>query len=360
MNVIPTSPHAIVELFVEQTSSGDGAHKKTRTESGLHRYDSWDAECVIIGSSIELTTDKSSQATLTVIDEDFSFTDRHLGSNGYKRLTARFWLGFGRDLGPSLFKGRLVEVESDGREATLSFHDLSTDLKREKKTRYHTRLSDLGILRKIAKENDKEFSGPEAQDDGETHEAVMQTGLSDWRFALKVAKRAGYTIWIEGDTFFCKPAAGYGAPVTSLVWGRDFRMLSGGKLAYKQPEHKHGKPRRVEHRVRGEGGKRLAGSSDESARGHTHVVVGEDLPTHTKKAARHRAKAKKDSQREHAFEHTIRLLPVYTGPHIRLRDTLTLLEAGKFFSGDHIVGRKRYQFAAGELSTEVSIYRDIN
>jgi hypothetical protein len=351
--VVPMSPHAVAELFVEQGSG------KTRTETGSRRYDSWEASTPVVRASVELTTDKSSQATLTVLDEGFSFTDRHLAGDGYRKLTARLWLGFERNLRQALFKGRLMEAESDGREATLTFHDLSADLKREAKTRYHSRLSDLGILRKIAADNGKEFSGPDSADDGEEHEAVIQPGITDWQFARKVARRAGYVIWVEGDTFFCKPAAGYGEPVTSLEWGRDFRMLAGGRLGYKLPESQRGKHRRVEYRARASDGGRLVGKSDESGRGQSHVEVREDLPTHTAKAARHRARARKDSRREHAFEHSIRLLPVYAGPPLRLRDTLSVVGAGRFFSGKHIVGRVRYQFGAGELVQELSIYRDI-
>ena len=69
-------PHAIIEI--------DG-----------RRYDSWEREGLIVEATVELTSDKSSEATISMLDPAFKFTDRHLASDGLRRATGRFWLGFG-------------------------------------------------------------------------------------------------------------------------------------------------------------------------------------------------------------------------------------------------------------------------
>lgn len=333
-------PHVIVEL--------DGK-----------RYDSWQTPGLITQVTIDLTTDKTSEATLTVKDDDFMFTDRHLTGDGMKPLEGRFWLGFGRDLGRSLFKGNLVGVDSDGATATFRFYDKGNKMKGEKKGRYHNRTTDLGVLRNLARERKLKFVIVGKVEEGELHDALMQAGQTDWEFAREVARRAGLRIWVRGDTLFVKEAAHVGDPVTTLAFGLDFRLLQGTHFSHKLPENRRGRPRRVELRLRGPGGSRLTGKSDESPRGTIDVEITEDLPTHTKEAANRRARAKKNSKREHAFEHTISMLPDYRGPRIEVQDTVEVVRAGKLYSGLHAVDRIHYDYSSDGLRVDLEIYRGI-
>jgi hypothetical protein len=83
------------------------------------------------------------------------------------------------------------------------------------------------------------------------------------------------------------------------------------------------------------------------------------LPTHSQKAANQRARAKKNSQREHPFQHSISLLPVYSGPRINVRETVELVRCGKLYSGLHVVDRIHYEAAPGELRVDLDVFRDI-
>ena len=348
---IPINPHAIVELFETQG----------KTEINKRRYDSWRDGQLLAQVAIELTTDQASEATIVVLDEDFRFTDRHLTETGMRRLMIRLWLGFGEDLGPSLFKGMLARTESDGRKATFVFHDLSTQLKQEKKTRYHNRTTTLQLLKKLALENKEigNFSGPDTAVDEEVYDSLIQAEETDWEFARRIARRDGWVIWVQDDTLFCQEAATYENPMADLVWKRDAHLLHGSRLTYKLPENRRGKPKAVEVRGRGRGGGRLSGHSDESPRGQSQIEIKRDLPKHSLKAARRRAHAHKTLQREHSFEHTIRLLPSYQGRRIQVRQTIRLTGAGLFYSDRYIVDAIRYEYRPGSLTTDLSIYKDI-
>jgi hypothetical protein len=219
--------------------------------------------------SVDLTTDKTSEATITITDDEFAFTDQHLTSDGLKYLKAQFWMGFGRALGAPLIEGTLVEAESDGAMATFRFHDQSNKMKQEKKSRYHNRASYLSILRKLATEHGLEFVGPDQADEGEVHEALVQLSETDWEFARRMARRGGLRIWVSGDTLFAKEAGRVGSPTATLAFRQDFRLLAGTHFSHKLPEHPHGRPRSVEMHLRGRSGSRLTGKSDTSTRGTT-------------------------------------------------------------------------------------------
>ncbi|HEY8203879.1 MAG TPA: hypothetical protein VIF81_04050, partial [Pyrinomonadaceae bacterium] len=125
------------------------------------------------------------------------------------------------------------------------------------------------------------------------------------------------------------------------------------------PENKEGRPRGVEVRGRGRGGKRLKGSSDRSQRGHDVLHIKKDLATHSKQRATARAQAQRELDREHAFELSIATLPDASDTRVDVRETLRLREAGKLFSGDYIVNKVGYEFGPGKLSRTFELYRDV-
>lgn len=349
---IPMAARAVVEV-----RGGKGA---------VTRYDTLKGEGVVAGVSIDLTGDKSSRATLNVLDSEFAFTDRHLAEAVLKEVEARFWLGYGDDLGAPLFTGLLVRADSDGVTASFQFHDKSTKLKHKRVPRYHKKVSDYTLIEKLAGEEGMRFillgADADAVAAAPVYDDHMQAGTSDWEEIRASARRAGLVVWVSGDgeTLYARPAGRVsGESVVPLVWGRDVRLLRGSRLTYKLPDNHRGRPRHVEVRGRGPGGRRLSEKSDESARGHGQVEVRRDLHQHSARGARHAAGGKKGRRRDHALEHTVRLLPVYEGKRIELRQTVHLYEAGAFYSGRHVVDRIGYEFRAGELTCDLTLVGDL-
>lgn len=326
-----------------------------------YRYDSWEKDGLITEATVELTSDKSGEATIAMLDPKFAFTDRHLAPDGLRRAQGRFWMGFGSEqqMGEPLFKGQLARTEYGDDIATFRFHDKSSDMRKEKKARYHNRMTYLQILRKLATENGLQFVGPEGADEGEVFDSVMQDGKTDWEFARKIARKAGLKLYVRGDTLFAQEMNRTGEEVATLNYAEDFVILRGFGLAYKLPENRRGRPRRVEFRGRGRDEKRLTGAAEGGTRGTTGLVIKEDLPKHTARAANSRAKAIRESKREHAFEHHVTVLPSFGGRQILLGQTLKLMGLGEFYSGKYLVTEARYNFRPGELTLELMLGRDI-
>ena len=246
----------------------------------------------------------------------------------------------------------LARAEYDDQVSKFCFHDKSSEMRKEKKAVYHNRTTYLQILRKLATQNGLLFVGPDGPDEGEVFDSVMQDGKTDWEFARKIARRAG-------DTLFAKEANRTGAPVVTINYPTDFIMLRGFGLSYKLPENRHGRPRRVEVRGRGRNAARLSGEAEDGSRGNVELGIKEDLPKHTTKAAKHRAKARRESKREHAFEHHVSLLPAFQGGHIHVESTIMLTGLGEFYSGKYLVTETRNNFRAGSLTNELTLGRDI-
>jgi hypothetical protein len=342
---IPLANHCIIELVEPQ-----------------ERLDSWiKTQSPIIRVSVNLTTDKSSEAVLVVSDPAYRFTDHYISTAGMPQLTARFWLGFNSPDGKdgTIYTGLLARHEWKDGEATFVFHDKSLKMKQARRSRYHKKISDIAILRKLAIEYNLKFSGPDRKDDGDMHDDVMQYSKTDWQLAQEVARRQGLRIWVHGETFFAKEANTIKTPVAQIIIGKDSRLLRGYEFNYKLPENKRGRPSLVQYRGRAAGGKLLTESSDENTRGIGEVIGRESLPTNSRLAAQRLAQSKKDRRREHAFEGTITLLPHYPeGGRINVRDTVDIREAGELYSGLYIVGETRYEFAAGRLEQQLNIHRD--
>lgn len=326
-------------------------------------YSAWREQALISRVTIDLTTEKSSEATLVVFDPKFEFTDRHLDAGGLRYLTAQIWLGFGAldTRGVADFKGRFVEHDHDGTMATFRFHDEGTRLKQGKKTRYHTRASDLQIMRKVADEHGLSLVIVGEVEDSEPHASLIQRGVTDYKFLRRIAERAGLRFWFEGDTMYVQGAGKTDKinPLQTLTFRKDFTILTPLNLGYKQPENRRGRPSAHESRGRGRGGRRLSGTSEQSERGTEQIGVGEDLPHHTTKAAKRRAKAKKALKRENSFEHRIRLIATAAVSAMKLRGTINLSGVGKFYTGAYLVHEIHREFTPGNLTTELSLRGDI-
>lgn len=320
--------------------------------------DSWQDDSYLVGASIDLASDKSGEATFSVVDPNFEFLDRFLTAS--KRLSAKFWLGWGRELGNEFFDGVLIGVSHSGGISEFRFHDKSVNLKGQKKARYHKKKSDIQILRELAAENDLQFSLNSKQSESEKFDDLVQRGKTDWEFAKEVAARAGLRLYVRGNTLFAVDAGTTQVfdAVQTLAFGRDFEILQGFSLNYKLPESRKGRPKKTVVRGRSAGAAQLSAETVTGERGTADILISDDLPKHTLALAEKQAKAATNKRREYAFEHQLRTLP---SMRVRLdvRNTVTLAEMGKFFSGNYIVTDIRYEFAPGALTAEMTVGRDI-
>ncbi len=327
-------------------------------EIGSRRFDSWASNSVITEASVELTADKSGQGTLSVFDHDFKLIDSFLNATGLAQLEARFWFGFSNELGDSLFVGRFVRHEWSEGISTFRFHDFSSKMKREKKSRFHNKKTVLQILKKLAEDNELKFVAPDNWVDSDVYDSLVQKGKSDWEFALKIAEQAGLKLYVQGDTLFAKQSGVTGDSTANLNFREDFTLLKGFSLSYKLPENKKGRPSKVEVRGRAKGGKRLTGSNQTGERGVSELIINEDLPKQTINVAKRRAGGKTNRRREYAFDHQLQTLPSFR-KKIDLNDTVTLGNFGEFYSGKYIVTEVRYNFAAGKMVCEFNVGCDI-
>ncbi len=333
----PLAPHCIVEI------------EKTR-------FDSWKGEN-LIAASVDQTTDKTGEGSIELYDPKLEIIDKFLGG-GIKALQARFWLGWGADLGAALFVGSLARVEWSERITTFRFHDHSAKMKKEKKTRYFKKKSDIQILKNLAADNDLKFSLQGDLKDSQPITSLMQAGKTDWETALKIAEKSGLRLYVSGDTLFAVEAGKTGAVVSSLVFEKDFRLLRQFHLSYKVPDNKKGRAKKTQVRGRGKGGKQLKGETTTGTIGTTDIIVREDLPKQSVEMLSRRAKGKSNRRREYAFEHRLQTLPSFRTV-LNLRDTLLLAGMGKFFSGEHLVTDIRYAFRPGQLTADLTVGRDM-
>lgn len=322
------------------------------------RFDSWRGTD-LIASSVELTSDKTGEGCVELYDPAFKIIDEFLGG-GAKPIQAKFWFNWKKDVGNALFVGRLARVEWSDQVTTLRFHDFSSKMKQQKKTRYFKKKSDLQILKKLAEDNDLKFSAKGNVADGQPLDSLMQSGITDWQLALKIGERAGLRLYVRGDTLYAVEAAKTGAVSNgTLILEKDFTLLRGFNLSYKMPENKKGRAKQTEVRARAKDGKRLVGKNDTGGvAGTDDLIVREDLPKPTVALLNRRASGKSNRRREYAFEHHLVTLPTFN-QIVELRNTLTLGGMGKFFSGNYIVTDIRYSFRPGQLTSEMTVGSDL-
>lgn len=336
----PANPHAIIEL--------DG-----------QRWDSWQDPRLFKGVSANLVTNEASEATWTVFDPEFRLIDKYTRADGVPLLTVRVWLGFGDELDEPVFKGLLARVERGSSDTTFRFYDMGFKMRLEKRTGYHNKADDVAIIRKLAQRNGLKFIGPDKPLNLGPHDAMAQDEKTDWEHAMERAEDSGLVLWVREDTLFAKQPAKVGTSKFTLAYKKDFDLLHGYDLSFKVPENQEGRPRRVEVRGRGRGGKRLVGHSDTSQRGTQAVTIKRDLPQHNKRAATRRAQAQKELQREHEFQCNVRHIRTPSGVRADVRDTIKLANVGKLFSGLYLCNSVGYEFGPGRLDTNLELYRDV-
>jgi hypothetical protein len=337
---VDASPHAIVEI-----------------EDLSFRIDSWKQPDLFKRLVVELTTGECSQTTVELFDPNFQFIDKCSTADGIQSSVLRAWVGFGEDLGEPVFKGLLARVQRGYANTSLIAYDMGFKMRLAKRTAYH-KGDALTIIRKLAKLDGLQFHGPEKPLKLEPHKAMAQDEQTDWEHVAELAHDDGLVLWVREDTLFADYPAKVGPPKLQLTNRKDFQLLRDFDLAFKVPENKEGRPKGVEVRGRGRGGKRLTGKSEESSRGHEVLSIKRDLSQHTKQRATARARAQKELDREHAFSLSIRTLSMSTlGHRVDVRDTVRLQEVGKLFSGDYLADRVAYDLTPGRLTMGLDLYR---
>lgn len=335
------SPHCIVEIENRRFDSRRGKD--------------------LIASSVDLTTDKSGEGSVQLYDPGFQIIDALLGGGAPFALKAQFRYGWKTDLGSPLFEGTLARVEWSDSITTFRFQDGSAKMKKEKKTRYFKKKTDLQILKKLAEDNGLKFSSKTRTKESQPIDSLMQAGKTDWETALKIAARSGLKLYVSGDTLFAVEAGTtlLENPVAVLNFEKDFTLLRGFNLSYKLPDNKRSRSIKTQVRTRGTGDRQLKGEANLTASGDTvDIIIGQDLPKQTVEMAAALAKGKRDRKREYAFEHQLKLLSSFQ-KITSLRNTVTLAGMGKFFSGNYIVTQIRYDFRPGELTTEMTVGADL-
>jgi len=338
-----SNPHAIVEI--------DGVQWDSRRHPSLFQK---------VG--VELATGEASMATWTCVDERFAVIDRYAGiATGAGSLPVlRVWLGYGDDVGEPVFKGLLARVERGQTTTTFRAYDMSYRMRLIEKGEYHQG-GDLEIIQRLVERNGLKFQGPEKPLKLEKHKANTQDHITDWQYVAEMAHDAGLVLWTRGDTVF----AGYPAKVNTfpkVILSRDqVFILNDFDLQFKVPENRHGRPKGIEVRGRGRGGKRLSGKSDQALRGRAVIRAKKDLAMHTQARATARAQAQKELDREHAFDVTIStLFPPTLEFRADVRDTVRLQQFGKLFSGDYLVDKMTHDLdAQGHFATRYQLYRDV-
>ena len=328
---------------------------------GGDRYDTFIEKQLVQEITVELATDESSEGVLRVFDPDFGILDRYSSADGVPELEMLFYLGFGLDLGPPVFKGLLERVHHDGSDTVFIAYDMSYRMRRELKAEYHKRLDDVGIIRKLAERNGLLFEGPdEINPPLDTHPSMIQDSKNDWEHSLERARDAGFNIYVRHDTLFCKEPAKLSAPILSLIYRKDFLFLHEPALTYKTPENEQGRPKIVEQRGRHRGGRRLTGRSREHRRGHKPTEIRKDMSEHTPTWVKRRAHAQKEQQREPAWKCRVQSIPPLPVLRPDVRNTIELLEVGKLFSGPYLCDRVRHTLSGGgAFATEYELYRDV-
>lgn len=328
---------------------------RARVEIDDKRFDSFVNKSFISRVDINLATGQASQATIMVKDENYAFVDSYALSDGVALVEAFFWLGYGEELGASRFEGVLAAVEHGDGLGTLVFYDRSFQMMQFQMTEYHKGL-DIDVLKKLAQRNKLEFEGPGGEFKGLPLKSKKQEATNDWDFATQLAEEMGLVLFVRGKTLYAKRPARTGNPV--LTFGRrDSMVLHSTDFRYTLPENVEGRPRRVEVRGRGKGGRRLSAYSDESTRGTTKVVINKSVKELSKSEAARRAQAQKDLQREPAFSCRLRSL-FQVDVQVDVRQTVELTNRGRLFSGKYLVDSVDHSFSSSGLTTDYDLVRD--
>jgi hypothetical protein len=351
--------------FINSASLADVRQPPRRNPHGIviaggHRYDTWIDKQLVTSIRVELSTNKASEGQITLFDPDFRYLNRYASADGAQQIVVIFWLGFGKELGKPVFKGLLDRVEYSDGKTTLIALDMGLKMRQEQKGEYHYKLDSVQIVRKLALRNGLKFEGPEKIEPPlEVHPSMIQDSKNDWQHSWERCRETGFDIYVRMDTLFCKEPARLGQPILRLRYRKDFQLKHGFSLTYKLPENPQGRPKIVEYRGRGRGGRRLTGISREHSRGHKPVEMRHDPSEHTKKHLTRRAHAHKEHQREPAWNCTVAIVPPLPALRPDVRDTVRLEDVPALFVGDYLVDDVTHELTGNNFETELNLYRDI-
>lgn len=337
--MIPTNPHAVVQI-------------------GAERFDSWREAQLFESVAVELSTNEASEAAWRVFDPEFFYINKWTTAERLIEMPVKVWLGF--DSPMLVFDGLLARVERGPAVSTFRAYDRGFVMRRVQKTEHYKGLNDLQIIEKLAKRNGLNFEGPNEPVKLEKHQRESQSAQTDWDYALQRAEDAGLVLYVRGNTLYAKePLKTAANPLVTLVYKKDFLMLDDFDLSFRVPDNQEGRPAKVEVRGRGRGGRRLKGRATPHARGTERITLKRDLKIRSRGHAERRAEAKKALKREHAFTCSVSLLPTFTGRRPDVRDTVALAELGKLFSGKYLVDKASHRFEPGQLSMSLELFRDV-
>lgn len=313
----PPNAHAIVEI-------------------GDRRFDNWEHKMLFESLSVELTVGQMSKAEWRVKDETFRFMDSFTRSDGVPTLPCRVYMGYGVDLGEPIFKGLLAQVQHGTRTGVFTFFDKSWIMRREKRPGYN-KGDDITVMRKLVERNGLKFVGPGRGFPSEKISSSMQDDQTDWEHFTELTNNAGLVTYCIDDTVFAVEPAKVGKPVRTFRYGVDFDFLRELDLVHRTPESEEGRPRLVEVRTRGAGGRRVTGRTADSGRGRVSVESTRSLKDRTPAGAKRRAEAKERMEREKAFENNIKTPLPLLNERIQLRNTVALENCGRLWSAAYVV-----------------------
>lgn len=326
-------------------------------------WDSWNHEGLFSRVSVELTTEDASEAQWAVNDPQKKMLNRYSNAGGIPDATVRVWLGYGENLGEPIFKGMLAGVGRGASVTTFRAYDMGYRMRQRARTKYR-KGRDTDIMRRLIEET--KIAGGHLRCDmpdgypSVTHAAMIQDGGTDWDHLGELAREAGLVRFVRGDTVFLREPNVRGvAPVVMLELGKTALVARDTDLSFKLPENREGRARVVAARGRGRAGKRLEAKSDEGERGVEQLLLKRDLKPHTQAAARRRAQAVRQLEREHAFECRVRAMRPLTITRAYQRDVVGLRDAGDLFSGDYVVDSVSYEADPRGLTTIYNLQRDI-
>ncbi len=348
------NPRAQV-LIGKETLNLKDKHRPKIEKGASTLFDSFTNKSLFMGVSVELTTDKLSQAEVTFADEDFALLDSFTRDDGVRPLAASVYLGYGEQMGEPVFDGLLAAVEHQNAATTLCFYDRSLRMKLEEKTEYHKGL-DTDVMRKLVERNGLKFELVSKTVKGLPLKADMQQAETDWDYLMGLTKDAGLVVWVRGNTLFAARPARVGEPVLTLP-ERSQIKLTGEQLRYEMPENA-GSPASVEVRYRGKGGRRGSGFSIKKGRGRKKIILRDSITELSKTEAQRRAQAIYDLESEPAFTCQVSTLFIPSTRNVMARDTVFLVNRGELFSGLYLVDAVHYDFGPGNLTVDFDLVRD--
>ena len=349
------NPRARIRIG-EETFIGSKTSKPRIVAGDSTLFDSFTHKSLFVKLSVELTTNKASQAEFTVVDKDFAFIDSYTRDDGVLPCAASVYFGYGEEMGTPVFEGLLAAVEHDNGQSKLCFYDRSLRMKLEEKTGYHKGL-DIDVMKALAGRNGLSFELLDKSVKGLPLKSSRQEAVTDWDFLMDLAREAGLVVWVRGSTLYAARPARVGEPVLTLK-GRGSLLLKGERFRYETPENVEGSVASVEVRYRGKGGKRGSALSAQRKRGRKKIVISDSVRELSHSEAKRRAQAIQDMESEPSFNASVETLFHPETRKIEVRNTVRLVNRGGLFSGLYLVDAVHMDFSPGNLTMGFALVRD--